>query len=631
MASQLSPFVEANYGWPYGSSAWNLEMDANLVKFSYLHDRNIDSIVSSLPAISNGSAYFNTSDNRLYFDVGGQRYSSNTPKWFIVTLRSSGQAYQFDGTKLNKGISEVSPEMFGAIGDLIADDTVAVQAALNTGKKVNLNSLYRITGTLTSTGQLIEGQGNQTGFVFENLSGANGIVFTPVSVQTTSSCHNMAIYAKGTDGGKAISTPASSVQYTTLRSSFQWSKLLISGWTKPTPGTNNAFETIETWQCGIEQGDAWNIGISEVDGYGSYRSDTNPAVQVQSCFIRLNAANAMLTAHITAITCSNYYRGIEIGDRCFFQISNFDIAHSYDGIYQTGTTVFGESKVIHGNINAQHRGIYFANIGTREISGVVTRRHRFGWKGAAYNWCGIELQSCSYVWLTDCQIAPDESDGAFTGTHDGLLLVAGGGVAIQGMTINPGLDFGIRSSNSTMLTIDNTRSFQNEATDVIFRMEANTRTSRIQDFVKVSTFIGTDYTDDGTITPGSVQQYQRNVIPESTAPTYFFRRSTSGSDEKIWKWVTGATSMNLQLPNDIETTNTNALIINRSGLTTPSWDIRTTQLKLNNGPSIFVVSGSPEGVTTAPVGSQAWRINGGAVTTFYVKETGVGNTGWVAK
>lgn len=100
MASQLSPFVEANYGWPFGSSGWNNEMDQNLVKFSYLHDRNIDAIVSSLPAISNGNAYFNTSDNRLYFDVNGQRYSSVIPKWFEVTLRSTGQIYQFDGSTL---------------------------------------------------------------------------------------------------------------------------------------------------------------------------------------------------------------------------------------------------------------------------------------------------------------------------------------------------------------------------------------------------------------------------------------------------------------------------------------------------------------------------------------------------
>lgn len=99
--AEISPFVEANYGWPYGSSGWNTDMDANLVKFSYLFDRNIDGIVATLPAISNGTAYFLTTDNRLYFDADGQRYSSVTPKWFIVTLKSSGQTYQFDGSALN--------------------------------------------------------------------------------------------------------------------------------------------------------------------------------------------------------------------------------------------------------------------------------------------------------------------------------------------------------------------------------------------------------------------------------------------------------------------------------------------------------------------------------------------------
>jgi hypothetical protein len=42
-------------------------------------------------------------------------------------------------------------------------------------------------------------------------------------------------------------------------------------------------------------------------------------------------------------------------------------------------------------------------------------------------------------------------------------------------------------------------------------------------------------------------------------------------------------------------------------------------------------TGSPEGVTTAGVGSIFLRSNGGAGTTFYVKESGAGNTGWVAK
>lgn len=42
-------------------------------------------------------------------------------------------------------------------------------------------------------------------------------------------------------------------------------------------------------------------------------------------------------------------------------------------------------------------------------------------------------------------------------------------------------------------------------------------------------------------------------------------------------------------------------------------------------------SGSPEGVVTAGIGSTYRRTNGGAGTSFYVKESGTGNTGWVAK
>lgn len=42
-------------------------------------------------------------------------------------------------------------------------------------------------------------------------------------------------------------------------------------------------------------------------------------------------------------------------------------------------------------------------------------------------------------------------------------------------------------------------------------------------------------------------------------------------------------------------------------------------------------SGSPESAVTAPVGSIYTRTDGGASTTLYVKESGSGNTGWVAK
>jgi hypothetical protein len=48
-------------------------------------------------------------------------------------------------------------------------------------------------------------------------------------------------------------------------------------------------------------------------------------------------------------------------------------------------------------------------------------------------------------------------------------------------------------------------------------------------------------------------------------------------------------------------------------------------------PSINFGSGTPESVVTANVGSTFHRSDGGAGTSYYVKESGTGNTGWVAK
>lgn len=51
----------------------------------------------------------------------------------------------------------------------------------------------------------------------------------------------------------------------------------------------------------------------------------------------------------------------------------------------------------------------------------------------------------------------------------------------------------------------------------------------------------------------------------------------------------------------------------------------------NNGAFDTWGTGTPEGAVTAPVGSTFRRTDGGAGTTFYVKESGSGNTGWAAK
>ena len=56
----------------------------------------------------------------------------------------------------------------------------------------------------------------------------------------------------------------------------------------------------------------------------------------------------------------------------------------------------------------------------------------------------------------------------------------------------------------------------------------------------------------------------------------------------------------------------------------------SSKLGFGTGATWNFGTGSPEGAVTAIVGSFYSRTNGGTGTALYIKETGVGNTGWVA-
>lgn len=100
MAQQLSPWLEGAYGWNFGEGGWNSGMDQNLLKFSFLFDRNVDSIVASLPPAVDGQAHYLTTDNRLYFAVGTTYFSTPVPKWFSVIVRGTGATWQYNGAAL---------------------------------------------------------------------------------------------------------------------------------------------------------------------------------------------------------------------------------------------------------------------------------------------------------------------------------------------------------------------------------------------------------------------------------------------------------------------------------------------------------------------------------------------------
>lgn len=66
-------------------------------------------------------------------------------------------------------------------------------------------------------------------------------------------------------------------------------------------------------------------------------------------------------------------------------------------------------------------------------------------------------------------------------------------------------------------------------------------------------------------------------------------------------------------------------------LTTTSFDMLQPAKVQGQNSQLYAGSGTPEAAVTAAVGSLYLRTDGGASTSLYVKESGAGNTGWVAK
>lgn len=81
---------------------------------------------------------------------------------------------------------------------------------------------------------------------------------------------------------------------------------------------------------------------------------------------------------------------------------------------------------------------------------------------------------------------------------------------------------------------------------------------------------------------------------------------------------------------DIYTSNNRIAKFGKGG-TIPSSCLTMHSDDGTQGGQIHTGSGSPEGIITATVGSLYMRTDGGAGTSLYVKESGTGNTGWVAK
>ena len=114
------------------------------------------------------------------------------------------------------------------------------------------------------------------------------------------------------------------------------------------------------------------------------------------------------------------------------------------------------------------------------------------------------------------------------------------------------------------------------------------------------------------------------VLARDAANILAQRNSTSAQIFRLYETDSGANDEYLELS---AASGTNLIRPQATGTGTAS------VVRYHTTTTVFWTSGSgsPESVVTAPVGSLYTRTDGGAATTLYVKESGTGSTGWIAK
>jgi hypothetical protein len=139
-------------------------------------------------------------------------------------------------------------------------------------------------------------------------------------------------------------------------------------------------------------------------------------------------------------------------------------------------------------------------------------------------------------------------------------------------------------------------------------------------FFRGGTFRGT--TRDVSLSVHGIYNYWQD--PGSVMSSFVFVDGISTDEKYIIGNSGGITSASIGL-NDLPTT------FISYGRRSPEATIVTFSGAKIAVPAVFNCTGTPEGSINAPIGSLCLRSDGGANTTLYVKESGTGSVGWVAK
>ena len=470
---------------------------------------------------------------------------------------------------------------------------------------------------------------SSTRLIFEQDSGEiDGIRFQAQKYGAVQGIRDVTLCCKGGDGGVAIRT--SNSEYFNLRPKSIVENVEVQDFDGPNKN-RIGFLTTFAWKEGFHFGDMQGLYAENLYYYGSYNVELNDSQNVDTTAFVLESSETLLFPQMGAIWANAPRIGVDVRSKCFFFIDAIDVTFSWIGFQALGNENYSEVFINRLAINAQKYGVWVENVVRFNLQqGFVNSRNNGLDQGQ--EWTGYFFDGLTKGFIGSIHAQPNKTLGGTTAFE----LKDCGGMHVNELTASANIQNG--------LVVDGTAGFDvslqwqsAEVGGVPYSLKNNARQGNATIVVSPS-FSGDVFVDDGTIdyrnhiinTPGANRRSSTNEFAVMDRFDIEDKDSLNESDKAI-RLLNENGNFRLGLLDSVTGSFSNAILMNRTGNSVDLIDFRTSALKLNNGPTWTSSAQSPEGAVTATPGSFHSNTAGGSGESFYIKESGSGNTGWVAK
>lgn len=630
MPQKTSPFLEGKWGWNYGESGWNSGADENWLKFSYMFDSNVDAIVSTLPVAVNGEAYFLTTDNRIYFVVDGTYYSTPVPKWFEFKVKSTGDLYRFNGASAE--LMPGSPDLLSRIEDVEADVSTKVSSsALSSASGASLVG-YRGRSQEDKNADIVslldflplaigDGVTNNQAAISAAVIGANGrTIYVPVDESggqyaiTSGSVDLAGINLIYESGARIFAQGGTITNQPNFYSIFSGNSNSIGR----TSRSHGSIHELRDELTGIAYG-------AGADTYAIHRmriyNDRLDAVSDPAAGTKVDG---LLVHHTYGGTGTQGGRhGIEgiLDQVAITEASNTD--RNYAAVVGLARTSVGD-----GGTLGTEKGAYFGG----NFYGSLTNGAMHCYNVTACEFNVAIGTGASAKYRSGIQIV---GGGVSRGTEtDAALSVSNLGTATAFW--KDGILFGRQNGQPSFNSTSSVIRVDQESVDRVINLETIGTLNHIlyHPTVKLTTSFLEMTAQSPSLRMGASgvanTPFFRFRSGATAAPGYDSQILASGGNGADGNGTLSVTAATCAVSGALRSTSD---ALQSNGTQSNRWlDTFSQRIRPGTGAVIWTSgAGTPEGAVTAVVGSMYTRTDGGANTTLYIKESGTGNTGWVAK